>query len=365
MDEQFEPEVYEMRWAKVQEHLEKEEQDIFIVSSPANLRYLSCAHIPSFPLLTYIIVERDGPVTGIASSLEKYRAMEEAHIDQLKIFSPYPGIPGDGKKPLETLKTHIRGTGAENALCDSKLQTRIVKQRADGLVEKMRMVKDARELDIIRTACGITDAAAAQLEDFIVEGVTERSAANHLNRILRSDERVQTTAFETIVAGGPNAAFSHHDITRRKFRKHDPVIVDFGVYVNGYCSDCTRTLFVGEPTSEMADVYELVLEGQEKAIDMCREGLEYGHIDRSIRDLFRETGHHVNFVHSTGHGIGLEVHEAPNGIRFNMKNKMQDGHVFTVEPGIYLPGIGGVRIEDDILMENGVSTPLTHSKKTL
>lgn len=365
MNEQIDRKVYLDRWQKIQKYLDENEKDIFISSHPGNVRYLSCAHIPSFPLLSHIIVEKDGPVTGIASSLEQFRAMEEAEVDELKIFTPYPGIDSDGKTAVAVLKKLMRKGEWKEAYSDTRLPTRLVKQTTSNLVEKMRMKKSPEEIRHIRTACRITDAASRQLKDIAMAGITERQVANRLNSILREDDRVQTNSFETIVASGPKSAFSHHDVTDRKLKKKDMVIIDFGVFVNGYCSDCTRTLSVGDPGKEMREIYELVLEGQERGISLAKEGEEYGSIDGAIRDLFAEKGYQKYFVHSTGHGIGLEIHEAPNGIRFDMKEKMENGHTFTVEPGIYIPGKGGIRIEDDVLIEKGRSKLLTRSKKTL
>ena len=365
MTEQIKRSVYEKRWKDIRRLLEKNEKDIFIISNPGNVRYLSCAHIPSFPLLTYIVVERDGPVTGISSSLEQFRAMEEASVDELKIFTPYPGIHSDGKTAISVLKNLIRNSKWEKACSDTRVPTTLVKQESSSHVEKMRMKKDREEIGYIKTACGITDAAVLRLKDIAEAGTTERQVARELNGILREDDRVQTTSFETIVAGGPKSAFSHHDVTDRKLKKGDMVILDFGVYVNGYASDCTRTIGIGTPTREMKEVYELVLETQQEAISLARKGEMYGIIDKYIRDEFSKRELHKYFVHSTGHGLGLEVHEAPNGIRFDMKEKIMDGNVFTVEPGIYIPGKGGVRIEDDVLIENGSPVILTKAEREM
>jgi len=365
MNEQIDPRIYEKRWDRIIKELEKNEKDAFIVSNPGNVRYLSCAHIPSFPLLNHIVVERDGKVTGITSSLEKFRALEEAHVDELLIFTTYPGIHSDGKTPIGTLKKLIKEKGWKNALIDNPVNTRLVKKDTSGLITKMRMRKDPLELKFIQTAAEITDRGAEELPELIDPGLSERQIAKELNHILRDDERVQTEAFETIIASGTKSAFSHHDVTDRKIEKGDVVICDFGVYVNGYCSDCTRTFFAGNPSDEMTDIYELVLEGQELGIESAVKGKTYGSIDENIRDLFKQTDHHKYFVHSTGHGIGLEVHEAPNGIRIGMKTKIEEDHIFTVEPGIYIPGQGGVRIEDDILIKDGKPVSLTKSPKTL
>lgn len=365
-DERFEEEIYRRRWQRIRDELfEEEEKEIFLITLPGNIRYLSCAHIPSFPLINYMVIERDGGVTGITSSLEQYRATEEAAYDDLKIFSPYPGIRSDGRKAVEVLKNMIRKASWEEALVDERAPTKLIRQERTSLLEEMRIEKSDVEMNFIRRACEVTDRAATRLPEMIEPGVSERQLAARLNGILRENEDVQTTSFETIIAGGPHAAFSHHDVTDRKLKKGDAVIADFGVYANGYCSDCTRTFFVGGPGEELRDIYELVHEGQRKGIEMVKKGESYGEIDRNIRDIFKEAGYRKNFVHSTGHGIGLEVHEAPNGIKVGMKKKIGNGHVFTVEPGIYLPGKGGVRIEDDVFMDDGTTVTLTNSPKSL
>lgn len=365
MTEQIKRRVYENRWKEIRRLLEKNEKDIFILSQPGNVRYLSCAHIPSFPLLTYIIVEKDGPVTGISSSLEQFRAMEEATVEELKIFTAYPGIRSDGKTAISVLKKLIRNSKWEKAYSDARAPTTLVRQEISSHMEKMRIEKSPEEVGFIKTACKITDDAALELKDIAKPGITERQVARKLNSILREDYRVQTTSFETIVAGGPKSAFSHHDVTDRKLKKGDTVILDFGVYVNGYASDCTRTIGIGDPGKEMKEVYELVLDTQQEAISLAKKGEKYGTIDKFIRDEFAKKDYHKYFVHSTGHGLGLEVHEAPNGIRFDMKEKIANGNVFTVEPGIYIPGKGGIRIEDDVLIENGLPVILTKAEREL
>ncbi|MBU4190239.1 MAG: aminopeptidase P family protein [Candidatus Thermoplasmatota archaeon] len=353
--------MYEKRWRKIKEKIDDENFDAFVVRDNGNIRYLCCSDVPSFPLVSCVVIPRKGKNIAIASSLEEFRARDKCAIKNLRIFCPYPGIKSDGKNLDGVLGNVLKKINAKKILSDTRQKIKNVKLRQDDFVFKMRMKKDKEEIRRIRKACMIADYGAKILGEIIDERKTELQVANELDCALRG-KGAQCNSFPTIIASGRNSSYSHHDNTNKKLG-NGMVICDFGVYYEGYCSDITRTMPVGNVSEKMIDVYNLVLEAQEKAIKKIKVGKKFAEIDKLIREIFREYGYDRYFVHSTGHGIGLEVHEKP-GVACNAKGRIEKGNVFTVEPGIYLPKKFGVRIEDDLLVGENVEV-LTKAKKKL
>lgn len=232
-----------------------------------------------------------------------------------------------------------------------------------GLVEELREVKEASEVAIIRKACEIADAAFAHILTYIKPGMSEIQVATELDFHMRS-LGASGLSFETIVASGLRSAMPHGVASDKIIETGDMVTLDFGCYYNGYVSDMTRTIAVGDPGEKMKEIYQLVLDAQLKVLAAAKPGMSGVELDHVARGYFEEKGHAEAFGHSTGHGIGLEIHEGPNVSRLAEKTFVP-GNVITNEPGLYYPEIGGVRIEDDLLItENGVEV-LTHSPKEL
>jgi Xaa-Pro aminopeptidase len=354
---------YEKRWQHIQDDLKKEKADVFISVQEGNNRYLSCAHIPSFPLVTHVVIPKKGAPWAIASSLEQYRAGEECAVKDIKIFTPHPYIKRDGKTGLSILKRELKKKNAKKIISDSKISG--LRTKVKNLVEKHRIVKDEAEMKAMRKAAQLTDKAAKVLQDELIQpGKTERQVAVDLDCVMRSYKEVQNVSFETIVASGTHAAFSHHDNTNSKLKSGDLVICDFGIYVDGYCSDMTRTFGVDSVSEELIKIFDLVYEAQQSAIKSVKVGKPFSVVDTAAREVIKEYGHAKNFVHSLGHGLGLEVHEAPT-INVDSKTKMRTGIPFTVEPGVYVPGLGGVRIEDDVLVTSKGAELITKYKRKL
>ncbi len=350
---------YEKRWESIRKYLEKKECDAFVLKQEGNVRYLSCAHIPFFPILTYVVIPRKGEPVALTSSLEEFRAKEEAAVEEIKIFSPYPDIKNYEMNAQKAIDKLIKERKFKKLLSDSPLDG--AKAATDDFVNNMRMKKDGEELKCMREAAKLADYGAECLEHEIMRcGVSEMRMAAELDYILRT-KGAQAISFPTIIASGTNSAYSHHDNTDRKIRDGDTVICDFGTYVNGYCSDITRTFVLGG-TEKWAEVYCAVLEAQKKAIEKARKGTEFKEIDAAARGHIRECGYGRNYVHSTGHGLGLDFHEAPT-ISPIGNGKCEESMVFTVEPGIYIPRKGGIRIEDDVLITDEGAECLTRAKK--
>lgn len=232
-----------------------------------------------------------------------------------------------------------------------------------GIIEKIRLIKSEDELTIIKQACQIADEAYLHILDFIKPGMTELQVSNELEFFMRS-KGATSSSFDIIVASGMRSALPHGVATDKVIESGDFVTLDFGAYFNGYVSDVTRTLAVGEPSEKLKEIYQVVLDSQLLALEKIKPGMTGKEADAISRDYIASKGYGDAFGHSLGHGIGLEVHEGP-GLSSRSDVVLEPGMVITIEPGIYLPGIGGVRIEDDALVtETGVEK-LTHTSKEL
>ena len=230
-----------------------------------------------------------------------------------------------------------------------------------NLVESLRSIKDAEESAYILRAVQLADAAMKFAQTIISPGKTERHIAWELEKYLR-EEGSQAIPFEIIVASGPNSALPHAIPTERIIQNNEPVIVDMGARTNGYCSDITRTFCLNENNDMFAKIYDIVLASQLAAINMIVPGTSGHQADLFSRTVIEKAGYGENFGHGLGHGVGLNVHESPR-IGPNSTDTLVDGMVFTVEPGLYIPQWGGVRIEDTVMFNNGKILPLTRAKK--
>jgi Xaa-Pro aminopeptidase len=232
------------------------------------------------------------------------------------------------------------------------------------LVEALRRVKDEGELARMRAAAAIADAALAEIRPLLAEGPTEAEVALALDHAMRR-LGASGPSFDTIVAGGPNGAKPHHRPSSRPIGRGELVVVDFGAVVDGYCSDCTRTFCVGSPgTEELARVVEVVAASQRAGVAAVSAGVDAASVDQACRDLIAEAGWADKFVHGTGHGVGLDIHEWPR-VGPGSGETLLEGSVVTVEPGVYLPGVGGARIEDTVVVERGGCRALTEAPKEL
>jgi Xaa-Pro aminopeptidase len=232
-----------------------------------------------------------------------------------------------------------------------------------GFVEALRAVKDAGELDAIRRAGAITSEAYARLADEPFIGRTERELAWHLEELFHG-LGADAPAFETIVASGENGARPHTRPSDREIAAGETVVIDAGVIVDGYCSDCTRTFATGPLPNELTDAYAACLEGQLAGLEAVRAGTTGVEADAAAREKIEAAGLGEKFGHGLGHGVGLEVHEAPRLSR-ESTDTLAAGNVVTVEPGVYLEGLGGIRIEDLVIVGEEGPEVLTSFTKDL
>jgi Xaa-Pro aminopeptidase len=270
------------------------------------------------PLAT--IIERKGLMTqAVGQFLRRHRSVKAVGVDKFVSVGVY-----------QALKKYTAGS----------------LKAVDSILAEPRSIKDASEVAAIRKAADIAALAFERMLPSIQPGITECELAAILDlEIRRPGSR---NSFDTIVAFGPNASRPHHQPTLRKLKRRDTILIDFGAKYAGYCCDITRCLVVGRPTAEYRRAYETVERAQKAAIDAVRAGADLAQVDAKARAVIRESGLPV-YGHGTGHGLGLEVHEAPT-LREKAKGKLRAGQIITIEPGIYIPGTFGVRIEDDILV---------------
>jgi Xaa-Pro aminopeptidase len=275
----------------------------------------------------------------------------------------FPGLVSDAKVTRLGLEAgHVTLADFERfkaALADAGIKTELAP--VADVVENLRLVKDADEIRLIEAAARLTDEALTRVgEKYLRPGVSERRLAWELEKFIR--ESGGELAFPIIVAGGSAAAKPHAQPTDRPLQPNEPVVIDMGVKLAGYCGDLTRTFWLGDVDSRFVELYTIVLRAQRAAIEGIVSGMTGAEADKFARDVIAEAGYGEAFGHSLGHGLGLEVHESP-GVGPNSHDVLADGMVFTIEPGIYLTGWGGIRIEDDVVLDCGKIRLLTASPK--
>jgi Xaa-Pro aminopeptidase len=266
-----------------------------------------------------IIQRKDFLVEAVATLFKKLKSVRTVAVEKSTSVSAF-----------EALKKHVK----------VRLKT------TAGIIESVRRTKDNSEIAAIRTASRIAGRALQQIRRYVKSGVTESELAGRLDFEIR--KLGARNSFETIVAFGPNASRPHHQPSERRLRKRDTVLIDFGAKYKGYCSDITRSFAVGRSTRFFEKVYEAVEQAQAAAIRTIKAGVKIQEVDAAARDVISKCGLPV-YGHGTGHGFGLEIHELPF-LKADAKGKLKAGEVITIEPGVYLPGKLGVRIEDDVLV---------------
>ena len=254
-----------------------------------------------------------------------------------------------------------RMTVAEHAVYSEKLHCTLTP--ASSLMTELRGSKDEEELSCMTAAQRIAEGALEQILKEIRPGMTEKEIAARLNYLMVS-AGAEKTSFDTIVASGPNGSMPHAVPGMRKVREGDFITMDFGCVYKGYCSDMTRTVALGQPSDEMRNVYDIVLQAQLAGIAAARAGVTGAAIDGAARKVIQDAGYGSYFGHSFGHSLGIDIHEAPNAAPGNDK-PMPDGAVVSAEPGIYLPGKFGVRIEDVMILRPDGAQVITKAPKAL
>ena len=230
------------------------------------------------------------------------------------------------------------------------------------ILENIAAVKDKTEIDALKTAIEITDKTFAEIKNLIKVGITEKELA--LEIAMRYSKYGEGEAFSTIVASGPNSALPHAQPGERKFKKGDFVVIDTGAKYAGYHADMTRTVVIGEATEKHHEIYELVKKSQQAGIDVAKADVVCKAVDDATRNVIAEAGYGDKYIHSAGHGIGLEIHTYPR-LSQQSEEVLKENNVVTIEPGVYLTGWGGVRIEDDIWVKKDGNEVLNRTSREL
>jgi Xaa-Pro aminopeptidase len=234
---------------------------------------------------------------------------------------------------------------------------------ANGLVERLRTRKDAQELALMRKAAILAGEVLEGVLKLVKPGVRESELGAEIEYQMKK-RGASGASFETIVASGPRGALPHARPTAKKLRKNELVVLDLGAILGHYCSDMTRTVHVGRASKRVREWYRSVQEAQAAAVAAVWAGVTCGEVDAAARDVLKKNGLEQYFVHSTGHGLGLEVHEEPRVAR-GQTVRLEAGNVITIEPGVYVEGVGGIRIEDDVVVQAGRNEVLTRVKRDL
>ena len=325
-----------------------------LVTTPVNVRYLTGFESSNAALL----VDRERALLfsdfRYAETARRVEGVEFVEVERalLRGLAPHvgPEVAFEAAHLTYAGWELLRGAGLEL-------------EPTTGVVEGLRAVKGADELELIERAAGIANEAYERLTREPFVGRTERDLAHAFDEFLH-ESGANSPSFPTLVASGPNGGTPHAHAGERVIERGETVVVDGGAVVDGYASDCTRTFATGELPDELARAYDVVLEAQLAGLGAVEVGADGREVDAAARDVIEREGFGERFGHGLGHGVGLLVHEAPT-LRPESQDTLAAGNVVTVEPGIYLPGVGGIRIEDLVVVQDGEPRVLTSFPKEL
>lgn len=329
-----------------------------IISNPINIKYLTNINAEGTLIIT--------PKENIYVTDGRY--IEDVHstltlFDEIIVYN----VNSVSKDDYESFFMFCENVGfEENYISYATYKDYIRKFKINNfveteyIIEKQRMIKDEEELSNIIKACNITDECFKYILGYIKPGMTEKQIAKEIENYYI--EKAEGLSFETIVASGENSSKPHAVPTDRKIQERDIITIDMGCIVNGYCSDMTRTFFIGEPTDEMKNVYDLVLANQKIVLEEYKDGTSTRQVTKMVENNFKLNGY--DLIHSLGHGVGLEIHEAPY-ISYRTDGFLRENMIVTNEPGIYIPGKFGIRIEDTVQITKFGCISLTNSEKNI
>lgn len=352
--------MFKPRIEKIRQRLVKEKLDAVLISSVSNITYLSgFTNFSEKEREAYIFIGQD---FAYLISDARYTEEVKSNVARLTFFER------GHKNPIGNLfkKIKVKKLGIEEnnlTVAEHKVLRKHFKNMKHFEVSHLRSIKTQEEINKIETACKVGDQAFDFILTKIKAGISEKELADELESFVRS--KGATISFPAIVAFGKNSAIPHHQTGSTRLEKGQIVLLDFGAKVNNYCSDMTRTVFFGKPSDKQTKMYKTVLEAQQKAVDYINRGIKNDEqikakkVDKVARQYIISCGFST-IPHSLGHGIGLEVHEHPS-LSPKSKDILREGMVFSIEPGIYLEGFGGIRIEDLFVVEKNSLRQLTHA----
>jgi len=355
------PEIHAARRRRAQEKITAAGADAALITSGPNVRYLTGLASSNAALL----LAADG--TAVLATDSRYTLAAQRDCPDVELLTERFI---EARLAAELTARGLRTVAFEAHEMSVERHAELV-AKTEGVtvipfgrkIEELRTVKDPSEIELLATACRITCQAIADTFSLIRPGLTERQLAAALDARMAA-LGAERPAFDTIVASGPNGAIPHHAPTDRPLRRGDLITMDFGALYAGYHADMTRTVALGEPAGWQREIYELVAAAQRSGLEAARPDADVADVDAAARDLIRDAGHGDHFQHGLGHGVGLEIHEAP-AIGYGRTGKLASRVPVTVEPGVYLPGRGGVRIEDVLVVGAGGTGLLTTTTREL
>ena len=350
------------RIGRVQALLEQDGLDALYVAHLPNIRYL-CGFTGSNGAL---VVGRSG-ARFLTDGRYRAQSAEEVRGAEVEVY----GLPEELERAIGRAVSDFgaAGLGFEAGHLTVAALDRLRAAHGselvptDGLVERLRLVKEPEELDRIREAARLADEGLAYILGRVAEGVTERELALELEFSMRRSG-AEDVSFDPIVAAAERSALPHARPTRRPVEKGRYLLFDLGCIYEGYCSDMTRTVVVGQADDRHREVYDLVARAQQAGLDAVAPGRPTADVDRAARQVIADAGMADAFGHGLGHGVGIEIHEGPT-LRATSRDVLEAGHVITIEPGVYVPGWGGVRIEDLVVVGSDGPEILSRSSKEL
>ena len=340
--------------------METRRHPFLLVTNLTNVRYLTGFTGSAGILLL-------GPRRGILWVDPRYTLQAHQQAEGVGVVEEKKGILKEAAKWLRKNGVREAAFEASNLTCEqyeelrNQAGDRLGLKPAGEMIEELRVVKDRGEIEAMRSAGKLTAEVFAEVLPQIRPGVTERDLAAEVEYRMRK-KGADGAAFETIVASGPRSAHPHACPSSKTLQESELVILDLGAILNGYSADMTRTIFLGEPNRRVRKLYSAVLTAQARAIQAVRDAIPAGQIDSTARRVLARRGMARYFTHSTGHGVGLEIHERPR-LRKGETVRLRSGSVVTVEPGVYLEGLGGIRIEDTVLVGPDGPEVLTPASK--
>ncbi len=353
------------RVERLRDNMSEKGVDLVVIPPGPNFFYFSGLETETMERLALLLVSSE-EATVISPKMLEEQLEQDSWITDVHSWTDNDNPYRIAQEIMDSLKPS--SIAVDDALPYFQYYPLFQKQEArtkpaGELISPLRMIKDSEELDRISTAISRSEKSLKQTLDEITEGITEKDVAAMLeNNFMKSG--LDRIAFSSIVAAGENSSVPHHSPSDRKIRKNEPIVIDFGGSYRGYSSDTTRTVFLGSAPPEIEKIYEINREAQETSISELSSSHTYADADRIARDIIEKGGYGERFIHRLGHGLGISVHEDPYLVPTNTE-LMIEKSVFTIEPGIYLPGKGGVRIEDTTAFTNGKCRPFNKFTKEL
>lgn len=355
------------RLEKLKKVLHKQKLDVLLVSSVPNITYLTgYSNFFKEERDGYLLITKGGNYILTHSIYSKSLENKIPNFTVVEISRREPPEKAI-RKILKNTNTYIGIEEHDLRVYEYKKLVSVFKNLKNFDLKIKRSIKDKDEIKLISKACKIGDKIFSQILKKIELGITEKQLVFEIESLIK--KRGFDTSFKTIVAFGANAAFPHHQSGQTKLEKNQFVLMDFGVNYKNYCSDMTRTIFFGKPSEKQIKMYKTVLQAQQKAVDFINSSVKSGKLikaadaDKAARKYIISKDY-PTIPHSLGHGIGLEVHEYPN-LSLKSKDILKPGMVFSIEPGIYIPNFGGVRIEDLVVLEKTGPRLLTKAPKQI